>query len=297
MKDIRLAVALIGFLSLATFALTWRMLKNRSQQILNPVAVVIVALIVAYVYLVWGQLWIVRWIPLPSVIILSNWFPILLAALAAVVWLRLGKDFPVRRIVSQVVLMVAAVYSLTYFIPSEPPECGNEWVHPLPPMVFPICKQTTKFTCSAAAAATLLNTIGIETSEQEMAELCLTRSGTTWLGLFHGLSTKLLGDNHRVEFFEAEVSNLDHLTTVHPVLLCCRLDPAIAELAPSYVTEGGWIPGTAHTVVYFGKIQDRHIIGDPSRGYELWTSRDLTALWTGTGLRLGHYDRDGNPVP
>lgn len=297
MEDIRLALCLICLLSIVVFGVTCRLLRNLSKLSLDIAAGLLVLVVLAYVWLVWGQLWIVNWIPLPSVIVLSNWFPLLLSALAAVVWLRLGEFTVLRRVPILVVLISASIYSLTYFIPAEPPECGNEWLLPIPPMAFPLCKQTTDFTCSAAAAATLLNTVGVETTEQEMATLCLTRSGTTWLGLYHGLSTKLLGTSHRVEFFEGDATTIENMAAVHPVLLCCRLDPKVAAVIPDYVHEGGWIPGTAHSVVYFGRVNDRHIIGDPSRGYEMWRTRDLNALWTGTGLKLGHYDRNGNPAP
>ena len=295
MEDIRLAIALIAFISVATFAGVRRLLKGRSPVFLDISAVLTVALVGAYVYLVWGQLWIVNWIPLPSVIILSNWFPILAAALAAIVWLRM--EDVVRRAIVMVALVAIAAYSLTSFVPSEPPECGNKWVQPAPGVLWPVCLQTNRNTCSAAAAATILNTIGIETSEQEMARLCLTRSGTTWLGLYHGLSTQLIGTNHRVEFFEGNIRDLEEMSTVHPVLLCCELDPQVAEVAPSYVTNGGWIPGAAHSMVYFGNINGKHLIGDPSRGYEVWDSKDLNVLWSGSGLKVAHYDRQGIPIP
>lgn len=292
MEDIRLAVGLICFLSIAAFALLWRLLKSRSHLFLDIMAGVIVLLIVTYVYTVWGQLWIVNWIPLPSVIILSNWFPILLSMLGAVVWLRMAEASVPRKLPVMFLILGAGFYSLFYFIPADAPECNNEWVAPLPPMVYPVCLQTTPYTCSAAAAATILNSIGVETTEQEMATLCLTRSGTTWLGLYHGVSTKLLGTSHKVLFFRGNLTDIQRMAMIHPVLLCCELDPAVAEIAPGYVTEGGWIPGTAHSVVYFGSINGQHVIGDPSRGYEMWGARDLNMLWTGTGLRIGHYRDD-----
>ncbi len=294
MEDIRLAVALIAFLSIAVFAITLRLFRNRSPIFLDLAAVVNVGLIAVYMYLVWGQLWIVNWIPLPSVIILSNWFPILLAGLAAIVWLRVEG---LRQILAVGILVIAGAYSLTYFIPSDPPVCGNEWVEPAPGVLWPVCLQTTPNTCSAAAAATLLNTLEVATSESEMARLCLTRHGTTWLGLYHGLATKLLGTKHRAEFFEGNIRDVEQMAKVHPVLLCCQLDPNVAEMLPSYVSDGGWIPGMAHSVVYFGSRNGKHLIGDPSRGYEVWSSRDLNTLWTGTGLRIGHYDEHGRPIP
>lgn len=297
MEDIRLGIALIVFVSIAMFCLTYRLLRDRSKIFMDFIAIVVVVLIVVYVQTVWGQLWIVQWIPLPSVIVLSNWFPPLLSTLAASVWLRLDPAPLVRRVPVMVVMLAAAMYSLTYFIPSEPPECGNEWSREMGLGLYPVCLQTTPHTCSAAAAATILSTLGFETSEQEMAELCLTKSGTTWLGLYHGLSTKLLHSDFQVEFFEGGAETLRSLKTVGPVLLCCRLDEEIAELKPEYVDHGGWIPGLAHSVVYFGEINERHVIGDPSRGYESWSSMDLNALWTGTGLKITRRPRAGAPRP
>ena len=311
MEDIRLAVGLMAFLSVATFGITFRLLRHRRKIWLDVVAVVTVALLLVYVYRVWGQLWIVTYIPLPSVIILSNWFPPLLGVLAAIAWLRFDPPpgpagdgaegtllLPdanprgafdvwglVRRLPAQIVLLGAAVYSMMYFIPKAPPVCGDKWNPPFPPMVFPVCMQTTPHTCSAASAATILTTLGEETSEQEMAQMCLTKSGTTWLGLYHGLSWKLLGTGFRVEFFEGGGAELTQHAARHPVLLCCQLTHEVARQMPEY-RQAGWNPGTAHSVVYFGTLRDRHVIGDPAVGYELWTDKDLNALWTGQGLRI-----------
>lgn len=292
MEDLRLAIGLIGFISIAVFSATYRVLKNRSTTFLDIIAVLILVLIWFYVKTVWGQLWIVKWIPLSSVIVLSNWFPPLLAALGATVWLRLAPASVARRMPIMVLTVAAAVYSVMYFIPSEPPECGNEWDRGFGLYTAPVCRQTTDYTCSAAAAATILRTLNIDTTEQEMARLCLTRSGTTWLGLYHGLSTKLRGTDYHVQFFDGSVNELRKLSESHPVLLCCQLDKTTAAVMPSLVTEGGWIPGLAHSVTYFGEFKGLHIIGDPSRGYEGWTSQDLNTLWTGTGLSVVEYGPD-----
>lgn len=297
MEDIRLSIGLIGFVSVAIYMAMIRLLAERSKIFLDIIAVVLVVLIGVYVRTVWGQLWIVRWIPLSSVIVLSNWFPPLLAALAATVWLRLEPATIARRLPIIGLIVVSAIYSVTYFIPKNPPECGNKWTRGLSPAIsWPVCLQTTRKTCSAAAAATILNTLDIETTEQEMAKLCLTKSGTTWLGLYHGLSVQLRGSDLRVKFFEGDVSELTELSKAHPVLLCCRLDPEVAEMVPEYVQDGGWIPGTAHSVVYFGEMQGVHIIGDPSRGYEGWSAQDMNTLWTGTGLQIANYAADGRLI-
>lgn len=298
MEDIRLAMGLIGFVTFAMFLGVLRLLRDRSRVFLTTAAAVVVILIVVYTVTVWGQLWIVNWIPLPSVIVLSNWFPPLLGALAGIVWLQMKSQTVARRLPVMTLMLAAGIFSVVYFIPAEAPECGDVWEDPpmeLRSLVkWPICKQTTVHTCSAASAATILNTLEIGTSEQEMARLCLTKIGTHWLGLYHGLSTQLIGTNYRVQFFEGDVDFLNNMTMDHPVLLCCQLNLADAEAVPAYVEEGGWIPGTAHSVVYFGKVEARgktlHVIGDPTRGFEIWSTDDLSVLWTGEGLKIGHYD-------
>jgi hypothetical protein len=291
MEDIRLAIGLIGFISVAVFAIVYRLLRTRSVIFLTIMAAIDVVLILVYVVTVWGQLWIVNWIPLPSVIVLANWFPPLLGALAAIVWLQMKHQSVARRLPIMCLMVVAAVVSVMYFIPAEAPKCEDRWVSAAPvdgrPIVgWSVCLQTTPNTCSAAAAATILNTLDIKVTEQEMARLCLTRIGTTWLGLYHGLATKLLGTKYRAEFFEGDVDELREMAKTHPVLLCCQLDEQLADMVPAYVEEGGWIPGVAHSTVYFGETEGGHIIGDPTRGLEIWQTRDLNLLWTGKGLRI-----------
>lgn len=313
MHDIRLALGLIGFLSVAIFLGGRRISKLLPPRALDAVAVALLLLMAAYLKFVWGQLWIVQWISLPSVIVLSNWFPLLLAALAAVVWQRLGGDtaaptadesadsdipqappanshggpgLAIRRTVMMGALTAGAVWSVMYFIPTTPPVCGDHWEPPYPPFPWPICRQTNNNTCSAASSATILVALGIPATEQEMAQLCLTRNGTTWLGLYHGLATKLLGTKYSVRFFESEIKSLPELGAEHPLLLCCKLDAAAAEQLPEYERDGGWIRGTAHSVVYFGQFNGSHIIGDPSRGYEAWSDKDMEILWTGQGLHI-----------
>ena len=297
MHDIRLAIGLIGFLSVAAFFLVVRLLRDRSPHLQTSLALGIVITIFLYVEYVWDQLWIVKWIPLPSVIVLSNWFPIFLAGLGACVWLRFGQGRG-RGLVVVGIILIAAIGSLFYFVAGGPPNCKSEWDYPRHTDEYVLHLQTTPHTCSAAAAATLLGTVGVPATEGEMAELCLTRSGssffglpispagTTWLGLYHGMASKLHGSGYRVVLFEGSTSQIEELAKMHPVLLCCQLEPEMAELLPQYVSEDGWIPGTSHSVVYLGRFRDGHHVGDPSRGWERWSDQDLELLWTGQGLRM-----------
>jgi hypothetical protein len=129
--------------------------------------------------------------------------------------------------------------------------------------------------------------LGIDTTEEEMASLCLTQEGTTWLGLYHGLSTRLRGSGYKPEFFECTVEQLPDVIAQFPALLCCELSDSIDEQFPEYQEIDGWIPGIAHSTVLFAAINGQHFIGDPSQPEpELWSVENMTHLWTGRGLRI-----------
>ncbi|MEZ6134629.1 MAG: hypothetical protein R3C53_06945 [Pirellulaceae bacterium] len=267
-----------------------RLLKNAPRRVVEAVAVAVVLLIAVYMRWVWGELWIVNWIPLPSVIVLANWFPIFLAVLGAAFWKRMEDSSWPRKLPIQAALLTAAAWSVLYVIPRSPPECRDEWIPAEPPVPFRICRQTTPYTCSAAASATILEMLGMETTEAEMATLCLTSSGTTWLGMYHGLSIKLMPSGHGVKFFQGTVDDVSQLAGTRPILLCCQLTEATAAAQPSYVEEGGWIPGVQHSVVCFAVSNGNFWIGDPSQDHlERWSRRDMEVLWTGTGLMVIDY--------
>ena len=287
MADLRLAMVFMLLLSVASFLGVRRLFAHAGPRLLDAAAAVIVLTIGVYIRFVWGQLWIVRWIPHSSVLILANWYPILLGSLAAILWQRMQSHSIPRRIPIQLLLIAATVWSEIYVIPRDPPECGDMWTEPTATMPFRICRQTTPYTCSAAAAATVLYSLGIPSSEKEMAELCLTGEGTTWLGLYHGISVRLQGTGFGVEFFEGNIQDLDMATAEFPVLLCCKLTDEISAAHPNYQANSGWIPGIAHTTVLFGRVEGIYAIGDPSQNFlEIWTEQDITNLWTGQGLRI-----------
>jgi hypothetical protein len=224
---------------------------------------------------------------LPSVIVLANWFPLFLGALAGLLWERTKSQTFLRRLPVQALLIGAAIWSEVYVIPRTPPICGDEWIEATEAVPYRICRQTTKYTCSAAAAATILTALRIDTTEGEMAALCLTREGTTWLGLYHGLAVRLRGTEFQVEFFECAPEGLDAVTAEYPALLCCQLTDEVDSQFPSYQDERGWIPRISHSTVLFHRVGQVYLIGDPSqRDPEVWDADDIANLWTGTGLRI-----------
>ncbi len=293
MEDLTIAIIVMALLSVAIFFSFRMILSNAPERLLDGIAAVLVILVGVYVRLVWGQLWIVRWIPFSSVIILSNWFPLILGALAAVLWVRTKTQSILRRLPVQSLLIAGAIWSVVYVIPDKPPACGNSWIEPSPFVRYRICRQTTPHTCSAAAAATILHSLGIESSEAELAALCLTKQGTTWLGLYHGLAVKLRGTGFRAEFFECSTGELPEIVAEFPALLCCELSDAVDAEHPHYYEIGGWRPGVKHSTVLFETAQGRHLIGDPSQVEpEIWTDADMDNLWAGKGLRIVREKQD-----
>jgi ABC-type bacteriocin/lantibiotic exporter with double-glycine peptidase domain len=172
---------------------------------------------------------------------------------------------------------MAASYSTVYPLLGEHPSCRDSWSGN-------VCMQTSRNTCSAASAATLLKFAGIEASESEMAELCLTRRGTTWAGLYRGLKQKTAGTGWDVEIFDATIDDLR--ASRQPVLLSVGLKET-PRASEDYVNDWGWVPGQSHSVVLLNFLgRDTVVIGDPAVGRELWSVKDLAVLWQGEGIRL-----------
>ncbi len=111
-----------------------------------------------------------------------------------------------------------------------------------------------------------------------MAELCLTRRGTTWGGLVRGLALKL---NDEPLAVRASHLTLEELTALgRPAILKVGLE-SHDERAAS-LRRGGWRVGQAHSVVFLGLTSGNRVrIADPSTGLEYWSIDDLLALWHG----------------
>lgn len=280
MIDLLLSLILIVALAIGAFVLSVRFCRSRSESVRNAVGLLVILLGGIYLRFAWDQTFLATLVPNSEMVVLGNWFPIFAAALAGVVWTGSGEF--ARRAIPVAMLGVVSVISIASPLSGEKPVCGESWRGG-------VCLQTTPYTCSPASAATLLRIHGIEATEREMAELCLTRIGTTqrgtnWMGLFRGLSKKVADSPWRVEVFDVS-ANAKETPPATPAILVARLpvDSQNHELRDT----SGWLPGQAHSVVYLGNLTDDVlIVGDPTVGRELWRRDDLTTLWTGRGLRL-----------
>ena len=245
---------------------------------------VVVLAILTFANTFQDSVFLARILPFSNVIVLGRWEPMLAALLAGVVWRRLtGGAW--RRSATVLLLMAAAAYFTYHDLWSARPHCGDSWRGG-------VCVQMSPASCSAAAAATLLRAYGIDATEAEMARLCFTTDeGTTLHGLFRGLKLKTAGTPWRVEVFSRGLEGLAEMNGA-PVLLQVEL-AVNAVVDPNYEQHWGWVPGVAHTVVFFGFRENNKIeIGDTSVGRERWDVEALRVLWHGAGVRL--VSRDGS---
>ena len=248
MGDIYLGLLVLAVLSAATFGIGRAIGRHVTPRTTNWLSVIAVAALMAYIACLWDKTSLVGLLP--------GW----------------------RRGLTVVGLQLAGVIVVLFPLMGVAPQCGNAWSEG-------ICLQTTKQTCSAASAATLLKLHGIDTTEQEMAELCLTRRGTNWMGLYRGLKRKTADSEWEVEVFAGSADQLRLLNG--PAILSVGLtQEALANRF--YQTELGWRPGIRHSVVLLGFVTDLVDIGEPTpdSGRERWTNEDLQELYLGQGMRL-----------
>lgn len=280
--DLTAAFALQAIVCGAVFFGLRRVGRSWTPRRLDGLALGTLAVLFLFLYAAWDRTWLSRALPFSSLIILGNAFPALTLALAANVSSRVTLGRP-RRGLAIGFLSATAVTSCIWPVLGRPPECGERWT------TEGACLQTSPFTCSAACAATLLTRHGIPATEREMADLCLTRQGTTWQGLFRGLKRKTVGTAWDVEVVECSADELRGMVASgEPLILRVGLDrPGLLDA--SLAADMGWRPGLRHSVVLTGFVgRDFARISDPSPlvGEEVWSGAELRSLWQGQAVRL-----------
>ena len=288
MTDIYLGIAAMVVLGLLCFHATRRISSRWPKWVHDSIALVTVLLILAYIHSFWNDSRLTLILPYSNLIIVGNWFLPLAGVLAGLVWERITERSS-RRWVSIVLLFGVGTYSTLSPVLGQPPVCRNQWEGNL-------CLQSTTSTCSPAAAATLLRLYGIEATEQEMAELCLTRQGTTWMGLYRGLKLKTEGTDWDVQIIHFDASSADYVPR-GPMVLTAMLT-SDSERMEAYQGEWGWIPGVSHSVVFLNQTRSGSFrMVDPTVGIENWTSEDVRTLWCGQGMRLVRRGSVGPATP
>lgn len=278
MTDLYLGLGVMALVMLVAMVAVQQFLEAAPKALGDLLALLTVLVMFLYIRDLWDDMRLVRWLPYSNLIVVGNWLPVGCAILAGIAWQRLPNG-SVRRLGLTAGVLLIGVYAAWYPLQGKRPECRDE-------RVSGISLQTTPATCSAAAAATLLRQHGIEANESEMAELCLTRRGTYWKGLYRGLKLKTAGTEWDVQVFKSDVEHLRQTVGDGPAILLVGIDQR-TEATDVYVRDWGWVPGVSHSVVLLGFDEEGDLeIGDPAVGREVWLEDDVRLLWSGKGLRL-----------
>lgn len=223
------------------------------------------------------SVWVAQVVPARMLLVFGNWLPLLAGMLAGVGWVISPRRAWGKAVILGV-LVACALYLPYRWLFEEHPAARNVWLGSL-------CLQTTNATCGAAAAATLLNSVGIASNESEMTRLCFTTwRGTPLHGVIGGLARKTEGTPWRVKVMKTDLKSL--LQLGRPAILRVGLDDD-ASTDTRYVRQWGWMPGVAHMVVLSEVNADGRLrIADPSTGWEGWEPEALDVLWQGIAIVL-----------
>ena len=289
MADIYLGLGILFGLSITLVFLGLFLDRRFSKRAsLIAITLTIVALFL-YAGLLRESALLARILPFSNLIVVGNWLILFGAFLTGLVANRIPGG-RIRRGIYCTLLLAACTFTLIAPLIGTVPKGGDYWTREgVTNQVtqYAVAMQSSDSSCSAACAATLLRTVGIKTSEQEMIDLCLTHTnGTLWFGLYRGLKLKTAGTPYDVEILHATPTDLKSGALKGPLILSVRLDlkPGIDE---RYEKKWGWAPGVAHSVVFFRTLPDNLVeMGDPSIGREKWGFDGIETLWHGDAMRL-----------
>jgi hypothetical protein len=280
MTDLALGYAAQAAVAIVLFLVTLWLARRLSVAAANGVNLLVVAALLDYIRCIWFDSGLAAWLPWSNLIVIGNWLPLFLAVIAALVWLRTAYA-PCRRAVLCSALAACGTFAGLYPVLGFAPRCENRWDD------LGTCVQTTPYTCSPACAATLLAKYGIRTTEAEMADLCLTRYGTSWQGLYRGLKLKTAGTQWDVQVCDVSADDLMQQDG-GPMILSVGL-PADASANTEYTREFGWVPGVNHSVVLeCWQPGELARVSDPQdeMAREHWDLETMRILFRGTMLRL-----------
>lgn len=279
MGDIYLGLLLLAVLDAALFAVGRAIGLHVSQRVSNIVATLLMVALITYATCLWDQIVLAWLLPFSNLVVIGNWYLPVAGFLGGLVSTQVSVGNG-RRWLSVSGLQCAALVTAISPLLGNTPHCGNQWDG------SGVCFQTTHQTCSAASAATLLKMHGIDATEQEMAELCLTRNGTSWMGLYRGLKKKTASTDWDVEISARSANELQALR--QPAILSVGL-PSADHLDLRTQAEFGWTPGVRHSIVLIGFTNDDLVdIAEPTAGVgrERWSVSNLHEFYLGQCVRL-----------
>ena len=203
-----------------------------------------VALIVVFGVAVHGTLLPAEYLPFSNAVVLGNWLPLGASLLSGIV--ARARSVPLwRRALCGLVLVVLGWCTVLGHSPSPPKISRGRFQDG-------VCLQTSSVSCGPSCAVTLLHCHGIEASEREMTELCLTnRTGTSLLGLYRGLKLKTRDTRWDVDVVRGGIEELLSAEQ-YPLIVSVRLEPEPPPTAGQNWTGPLRLLKSRHTIVLLG---------------------------------------------
>ena len=285
MSDLTLAIFFILAVSTGCFQLGWRCGGSASSHKRGVAQLAAMLTMVGYMVFLWNKPLLANLLPTSSLIIVGNWLPCWAAFFIGIYVASPGTG-QIRKGAVSIFTLLLAAYSTVAPLVGQPPECKTSR------STQTLLYQTSPYTCSAACATSLLRLHGIPATEEELADLCLTRQGTHWMGVYRGLKLKTENSEWTVVAEPFSKESLKRLAET-PSLLALNLD---VSGFPEYV-DHGFQSGTGHSVLCLGNDAEGVVpVFDPSPdfGTEYWSDRIFRCVRSGVILRL--VSRDPNDL-
>jgi len=275
--DLYMAIALIVLTSALSMLIGFRVGHHRSRRLQLTVQLLVLCLGILYFVFVWNRPILTLLLPHTALIVLANWHSVL-GCFFAGMYLTADCVSRCRRLLIGSGTAALSCYAIVAPLVGQPPRCAETFSQ------APLVKQSTPFTCSPAAAASLLRLHGIQVTEAEMARLCLTRHGTHWMGLYRGLKVKTKDSmwNVAAETYSAQAAR--------------ELGERLAILSVNMNTkqsgsplEHGFNENSGHSVVALGAHEHMGLmVFDPAPNYgiEAWNDSMLNRISDGVILTL-----------
>lgn len=291
-NDLLVATAIIGAMALLAFVAGRQVRANRQWLFISTIV-----LAVAYSNCLRGNLGWANLVPHSAAVLLSNLTPILVALIAGFSCHGMVLSKRLRPVLVPTLSLLTVVCLLT-------PLVGSAFA---PPMVSDtdersgwVVLQSHRSTCAPASAANLLHLNGIQSSEKQMAHLCLCSDrGTEALGLYRGLKLGAASQGKDVCVASQNPyrwSAQGQLPNVALVQFSSDefsrgVDaPEQTPLADRW-TAPKWFFGSpgvedGHAVVVVDHVDGNWTIADPAIGLTTWTDQEFRARFTGDAVYI-----------
>ena len=275
--DLFLATILISLISLWAMIVGFRLGQRSPARSLLAVQISVLMVSGVYFVFVWNRPLLTQYLPHTALIVLANWHP-LMGSFFAGMYLASRRIGRLRRLIIGPGTLLLAGYSILAPVLGRAPVCEPSQAN------GPLISQTTPYTCSAAAAASLLQLHGIAATESEMAELCLTRDGTHWMGVYRGLKmmTQESAWDVVVQPFSREAVMM---LNESPAVLSININTDLINTSEDH----GFCGHAGHSVLALGSRGNIEVmVFDPAPAYgiECWNEELLSWVSGGVILRL-----------